>query len=155
MIEADIHGKSGVREDMLTSCVFGLFELLPDNYLIEILLPAKDIKGNNLNPTPLYDKVELEYWPWIIGSGEPDAIATLHYATPQKNIVGLKIVIEVKHGAPLSSPQQLANYYNGILRSFLNSHNIALIYLTHHHNMPKEDIENNLYPCENGGMGIY
>lgn len=74
--------------------------------------------------------------------GEPDAIATVASNLTSR---ALKIVIEVKHGAGKSGgdQDQLVKYYSAAVKQYAN-HDILLIYLTHHRDMPIEDLKASL-----------
>lgn len=162
MIHADLHGKSHVFEDMLTSNCLGLMRLLPDRHLIKFLGKALSLQRERLDLSQ-YDQIaSFEFWPWLPGGGEPDVIAKLrstHHRTEKT------LVIEVKHGAPKSGsavPLELESHaaddsdlieaYDSDkktidqLAKFLQAaakhlQNPSLIYLTHHRSIPKADIE--------------
>lgn len=139
MIHADIQGKTGVPEDVLTSCCLGLLRLLPDDNLIELLALSCHRDGRKLDLTGLETVCELEFWPWLRDGGAPDAIATLGSNSSSRRA---KIVIEVKHGAGKSGgdKDQLVKYYTAAVRQYKN-YGIFLVYLTHHRDMPIGDLE--------------
>jgi len=143
MIQADIHGKTGVPEDVLTSCCLGLLHLFPDDNLIELLSLAKHLDGHRIDLSGVDTVRELEFWPWLRDGGVPDAIATLVSSLKSRP---MKIVIEVKHGAGKSGEDeddQLARYYSAATRHY-KEYEVFLIYLTHHRDMPTGDLEASL-----------
>lgn len=152
MIHADIQGKTGVPEDILTSCCLGMLRLLPDDYLIELLALACHRDGRMLNLIGFDAVDELEFWPWLRDGGEPDAIATLSSNSTSRRA---KIVIEVKHGAGKSSgnEDQLARYFKSAALQY-NNYEVYLIYLTHHRDMPIGDLEASL-TCLTSDAHIY
>ncbi|QXP87716.1 PD-(D/E)XK nuclease family protein [Methylococcus capsulatus] len=137
MIHADLHGKTGVREDLVTSGCMGLLELLP-NY-IEFFGGAKDVSGNDLSGRLKgYSGVQMDFWHAVDGR-IPDLIVTI----TNDNDNEIRLVIEVKFGAPLSpAPEgnQLAAYWCAANKTF-GSRNFEVIYLTKDHGMPKNDME--------------
>ena len=144
MIQADIYGKTGVPEDVLTSCCLGLLRLMPDDYMIELLAYARNRAGHLIDLAGIDKVQDLEFWPWLRDGGIPDAIATLD-SNLRPN--PLKIVIEVKHGALKSGgdgdDDQLARYYRSAVRQH-QGYQISLIYLTHHRDMPVDDLDASL-----------
>jgi hypothetical protein len=152
MIHADIQGKTGVPEDVLTSCCLGLLRLLPDDNLIELLTLSCHHDGRKLDLTGLDTVCELEFWPWLRDGGAPDAIATLNSNSTSRRA---KIVIEVKHGAGKSGgdEDQLVKYYNAAVRQHKN-YGVFLVYLTHHRDMPMADLEASL-ACLTDDAEIY
>ncbi|WP_295455851.1 hypothetical protein [uncultured Thiodictyon sp.] len=126
--------------------------MLPDENLIELLALACHHDGRKLDLTGIDTVRELEFWPWLRDGGAPDAVATLgSNSTPRR----VKIVIEVKHGSGKSGgdEDQLAKYYNAAARQYKN-HDVFLVYLTHHRDMPIGDLESSL-SCLAGGAVIY
>lgn len=162
MVHADLKGKNYVPEDVLTSNCLGLLRLLPDNNFISFLGTAVALEGQPIDLS-LYERMErIEFWPWLPEGGEPDVIVELQNTYGSARLV---VVIEVKHGAGKSggadlpeamvgvpdnmdNPErvksdrftrdQLAKYW----RAASNMHFpcLALIYLTHHRWLPKDDI---------------
>jgi hypothetical protein len=47
VIEAELHGKSHVAEDRLTSTCLGLLRFLPDSYLLEFLGKAVTLENHS------------------------------------------------------------------------------------------------------------
>ena len=111
MIHADPHGKTGVPEDVLTSCCLGLMRLLPDALVLEAFSMASSDSHSKIDMAGVDVISDIEFWPWLRGDGQPDAIVT---ATATALPRGLKIVIEVKHGAGKSGGEkdQLARYFD-------------------------------------------
>lgn len=170
MIHADLKGKTHVAEDVLTSNCLGLLCLLPDSSFISFLEAAVTLDGTPINLS-LYGRVErIEFWPYLPGGGEPDVIAEVRN---KDDSAGMALVIEVKHGAvkasgspspeaggtppdDLDNPEivdhdklrrdQLAKYWRAASKCFPD---FALIYLTHHRSLPKDDIATSLH--EAGG----
>lgn len=161
MIHADLKGKTDA-EDVLTSNCLGLLHLLPDNDFISFLGNAVALDGTPINLSP-YERVErIDFWPWLPQGVEPDSIVKLQN---KDGSVQIWVVIEVKHGAGKSnrafpsevgpSPSdgtdnlgivereqqstidQLAKYWRAASKCFPST---ALIYLTHHRSLPKDDI---------------
>jgi hypothetical protein len=141
MINADIRGRTGIPEDVLTSCCLGLLQLLPDENLIEILSLSRHYNGQMPDFTRVDTCRELEFWPSLEGNF-PDAIATLGSDLTGRK---LKIVIEVKHGSGKSGndEDQLVKYYNAATRQYKN-HEVFVIYLTHHRDMPATELTESL-----------
>lgn len=161
MIHADLKGKGHVPEDVLTSNCLGLLSLLPDCNFISFLGSAVALDGQPIDLS-LYERVErTEFWPWLLEGGEPDVIVELQN---KNGSARLGVVIEVKHGAGKSgaadlpeaivsvpdgvddpdraepdrvTSDQLAKYWRAASKRFPH---LALIYLTHHHWLPKDDI---------------
>jgi hypothetical protein len=78
MIEAEMMRKTPKSEnweDVLTSNVFGLYELVNYKNMLEILKVSKNIYGDNLNEE-LSNKVikDLTFWHYERGIGEPDIV---------------------------------------------------------------------------------
>jgi hypothetical protein len=138
MIQADLNGKTGVPEDVLTSCCLGLLQLLPDNYFIEMLKLARTVEKRYIDLSDLDTVKQLYYWPWLNDGGIPDIIITLESRATSRRV---NIVIEVKHGSGKSGGEedQLARYYKAAVKN-MKDHEIFLIYLTHHRIMPVDDL---------------
>jgi hypothetical protein len=142
MIHADLQGRTHVPEDVHTSNCLGLLHLLPDSNIIEFLSEAETLRGMRIDLSR-YDHVErLKFWPWLSEGGEPDVIVELQ---EKEGGEGLVLIIEAKHGAGLSSYDQLARYWRTASRRFRHT---AVIYLTHDRSLPKADIAASL--CEVG-----
>jgi Holliday junction resolvase-like predicted endonuclease len=165
MIHADMKGKTHVPEDVLTSNCIGLLSLLPDNILIEFFSISVDLKGQNINLSK-YDEIEkIEFWSWLDNAGEPDILCILKNKTDNHRLV---LIIEVKHGSGKSgyaqteiinsdeetfSTDQLAKYWQAARKQYNHANiDVALIYLTHHRNFPKQDIEDSLKETTNSGL---
>lgn len=78
MIEAEMKGKTPKSEnweDVLTSNVFGLYELIDYKNLLDILKKSKNFSGKNLNKE-LSNKVikDLIFWHYEKDVGEPDIV---------------------------------------------------------------------------------
>jgi len=142
MIEADLQGKTSTSEDILTSCCLGLLRLLPDEQFLRVLSLARDRSGRQLLVPPSAAISSFDFWPWLEGAGEPDAIATVRAPS---NGHALKLIIEIKHGSPKSGGDgdQLARYFDGCSRQFQGDR-IKLVYLTHHRELPLTDIDESL-----------
>ena len=81
MIEAEMKNKIPKLEsweDILTSNVFGLLELIDYNYLLDIVSKAKNHQGDSIENI-LRDKkiVDVELWESFGNIGEPDILVTL------------------------------------------------------------------------------
>ena len=81
MIEAEMKNKIPkleTWEDILTSNVFGLLELIDYNYLLDIVSKAKNHQGDSIENI-LRDKkiVDVELWKSFNNIGEPDILVTL------------------------------------------------------------------------------
>lgn len=154
MIHADLHGKTGVPEDVLTSCCLGLMRLLPDTHVLQAFSMACRYDGSKINLAEVDVISDIEFWPWLHHGGQPDAIVTAQASTAQRR---LKIVIEVKHGAGKSGGEedQLARYFRAA-RTQYPDHQITLIYLTHHRDMPASELDDTLkelkLPAEKSGI---
>lgn len=172
MIEAELHGKSHVAEDRLTSTCLGLLRLLPDSYLLEFLGKAVTLE-NQLLAACSFDLVEkIKFWPYLRNAGEPDAAIRLRRNGDPNP---LTLIVEAKHGAGKSGFEptaeeiesanasartenvseilrprdQLAKYLRAGKREYQQ---VGLIYLTHHRSMPREDIDESVKVA--GGAGI-
>lgn len=175
MIYAEMKGKLPAvfySEDVLTSNVFGLLKLLPDNLLIELLslsnlvslsenLPRENLSDN----LKIYDKVHsFEFWKRI-ETGEPD-IFIIFKSEEHPNQQAI-VLIEVKYMASKSGSahedeegelqneerDQLAKYWRGLESKYKNDDKF-LIYLTVDKVMPREDIENSI-KATGGSAKIY
>lgn len=142
MIHADISGKLGVPEDVLTSSCLGLMLLLPDERLIEILAQAHNLERNRIDLTGTDSVADFEFWPWLSDGGIPDVLLTL---ASNSRLRSVKVIIEVKHGSGKSGggEDQLARYYRAALKKYPN-HEVLLIYLTHHRDMPSDDLSTSI-----------
>lgn len=114
MIEADIKCKLQNPEDVLTSNVFGLLNLLPDKYLCKIFNTV--LPNDKKVSEDIFVIEEFELWKCLDGK-VPDVYLKL------KN--GMEIVVEVKYGSPESDENQLKNYLDR-----LQNVDKFLIYLT-------------------------
>ena len=131
MIEADIQRKTQ-SEDVFTSCCIGLLELLPDDlYLISFLRKAIHIRGDLLKISEGCSIQDISYWPGF-PSGYPDVVIGL--------TDGTVLIIEIKHGSPMSGDGQLARYWGDACQKY-PKHKKHLVYLTHHRFIPKNDLE--------------
>lgn len=81
MIEAEMYNKIPkleTWEDILTSNVFGLLDLIDNKYLLEIVLDAKNIHGNFIKDKLNDKKIKnVELWKNFKNIGEPDIVVTL------------------------------------------------------------------------------
>lgn len=172
MIEAELHGKSHVAEDRLTSTCLGLLRLLPDSYLLEFLGKAVTLE-NELLPACSFDLIEeVKFWPYLRDAGEPDATIKLRRNGDPSP---LTLIVEAKHGAAKSGFEptgeeietaeavtrnedllevrklrdQLAKYLRAGRREYQQ---VALIYLTHHRSMPRQDIDDSLKAAAGDGL---
>jgi hypothetical protein len=172
VIEAELHGKFRVAEDRHTSTCLGLLRLLPDSYLLEFLGRAQTLEGRLL-PTASFDLIEeTSFWPYLRDAGEPDAIIRLRRSDDSRR---LTLIVEAKHGALKSGSEPSAEEKGGLgdevesesvthaprprdqLAKYLRAgkheyQQVALVYLTHHRSMPRQDIEESLKAA--GGDGI-
>ena len=135
MIHADICGKLHVSEDVMTSCAIGLLQLLPDDIIIGFISESINKSRKKLDLGDQWAVINIEYWPYIAGVGIPDVLVHLESFSKEQCV----ILIEVKHGASQHG-DQLATYWKGI--SSIYNCRKELIYLTHHRNMPLDEIIN-------------
>jgi len=81
LIEAELHNKIPkleTWEDILTSNVFGLLDLIDNKYLLEIVLNAKNIHGNFIKDKLNDKKIKnVELWKNFKNIGEPDIVVIL------------------------------------------------------------------------------
>ncbi len=93
MIDAEIKNKLPkleIREDILTSNVFGLLELLDYKHLIEIVSKATNHQGVTLQKKLTNKQIKnVELWKSFNNIGEPDVLVTLNDNT--------FFIIEVKY----------------------------------------------------------
>ncbi len=93
MIEAEIKRKIPKIdnwEDILTSNIFGLLDLIDNKYLLRIVSNATNIDGNTLSDTLKNKKIKnIELWKYFKNIGEPDILVTLNDDT--------FFIIEVKY----------------------------------------------------------
>jgi len=146
MIYADIKGKAGVPEDVFTSNCIELLTLLPDKILIEFIAMSINLKGESIDLSEIEKIDKIEFWPWINSTSEPDILCVLKDEMGSKLIT---LVIEVKHGAGKSGyahNDQLAKYWKS---SSIIYKNVVILYLTHHRDFPKQDIEDSLKETDN------
>jgi hypothetical protein len=137
LIEAEIRGKvrTGTpienQEDVLTSNVFGLFDLLGNEYLMEILQEAKR-KGEEID---LHGKIkQVNLWPRDGFDGsEPDVVIDLKK--------GDHILVEVKFRSGESGEGQIKKYLDiGGKNGFKFS---KVVYLTASYDSEKKLHESN------------
>ncbi len=147
MFQADIHGKTGVPEDALTSCFFHLLKLLPDNCLIEILALARNLDGQGFSLIGFEKVNKVENRPWLCNGGCSDIAVTLE---PTPSLRPQKIIVEVKHGSGKSGGKddQLARYFQAAVDQYPDFE-VSLIYLTHHRDMPALDLKDSISQLSN------
>ncbi len=164
MIFAELRGKLGSdcsraherAEDLLTSTAFGLLRYLPpSDGLLAVLRKARPVCINDgtasVRPDPNWlevgslAEIDVEFWPYWPGFGEPDLLLTLrdHAGSP-----AALVLIEAKLHSPKSSraskgdeladevladPDQLVRYWQGLqeLPGFPATPR-RLVYLTKH-----------------------
>jgi len=67
------------REDILISNIFGLFDLMNNKYVLEIISTATNIDGKTLEKTLENKKIKnIELWKKVQYFGEPDIVVTLN-----------------------------------------------------------------------------
>jgi hypothetical protein len=90
VIHADL-GRKTSAEDILTSNCLGLLHLLPDTDFIGFFESAVDLLGNQLDLSTYgrVDRDRTDFWPWLSGGSQPDAIAELiqQHGTDRKALV--------------------------------------------------------------------
>jgi hypothetical protein len=131
MFEASYRGKT-MPEDVFTSNVFGLLNLLPDRYLTN-LLQMVDWQGQcNKDAISISASVEaIEYWPNFGDFGIPDLLLRINGSDAKH-----AIVIEVKHGSG-AGHLQLDRYWVG-LEQYYRTYKRSLVFLTHDRLLPSE-----------------
>ena len=138
MIDAEMRGKLPIaesREDVLTSNVFGLLELVEYKGLIEILATVRNINGETCEKLQnKHLKIEnVELWK-NFGGVEPDVFVTLEDGT--------QFVIEVKYYGGEHNKKVLEDGERtdkGQLRKYLDATQTNfLIYLTQNYSALKE-----------------
>lgn len=121
MIEAELHNKIPkleTWEDILTSNVFGLLDLIDNKYLLEIIFIAKNIHGDFIKDKLKNKKIkDVELWKNFKNIGEPDIVVTLNDNT--------FFIIEVKyfsheHNAKIEPDQEDNIKEKGQLAKYLN-----------------------------------
>lgn len=162
MIQSELKGKLPEienREDVLTSCVFGLLRYLPlKRGLFRVLEKARDyspINNNIFKNNPRlgkYDKVNYYFWERSERYGEPDLI--LIFESSNNKLPPLMLLIEVKYLSGKSrsgSEDQLKDYFLAVSHekgretfsnediSKFKGEFIGLIYLTYF--TQKEEVE--------------
>jgi len=82
MINAELHKKIPkleLWEDVLTSNIFGLWELLDYKYLLQFLSFSTNIDGEKISSFLENKKIiDIKFWPQYRGIGEPDLVVTLN-----------------------------------------------------------------------------
>ncbi len=125
MIYAEIKSKIpevSNREDILTSNVFTLIKLLPDQVILQILSDLLPKKEQSVLPKNETIKC-FDFWKKINSLKEPDIYIELDS--------GFVIIIEVKYLSPESSEFQLKEYLE-----LFNTESKLLLYLTADHTEP-------------------
>lgn len=121
------------KEDILTSNVFGLLDILDYKYLLQILSNATNHKQVSLKERLENKKIKsVELWRWFAKYGEPDVYITLDDETA--------FIIEVKyfggeHNKKVVSDEDINNEYieMGQLKKYLEitkENNNFIVYLT-------------------------
>jgi hypothetical protein len=161
MIHADLQRHTSSAEDRFTSNCLGLLHLLPDNDFIDFFGHAVNLGNVSIDLSHYAQVCTIDFWPWLPPAGFPDVITALQN---KEGTERLTLIIEVKHGAPKSGAtgaadadesserpdpaevdshpgDQLVRYWRAGCKHFRC---LAVIYLTHHRSLPKEDIEESL-----------
>lgn len=151
MIYAEIAGRLGFEEDILTSTAVGLLSLLPDEEFIHFIGSARSINGECLEKhIGACTRVgAIEFWKTSFPYGIPDVFLRLDGEAG----VCAVIVIEVKHGSGKSGSaeevedgviqnrevDQLYRYWESLAQQYPNCAK-AVVFLTHHRILPREDL---------------
>ena len=123
------------KEDVLTSNVFGLLELVNYKGLVELLATAKNINGDTCEKLHNKSPIEtLELWKRFGKSSEPDIFVTLEDGT--------QFIIEVKYYGQEHNKKIVVNgeeKIDGQLKKYLNiTETDFIIYLTQNYNALNE-----------------
>ncbi len=183
MIFAEIHGKLGDgysrasdrSEDLLTSTAFGLLRYLPPGRgLIQLLRRARVVTQAAddiyIEQSPTWLRlddnadIEVEFWPSLGESGQPDLRLTLTGTQNQREVILIEVKLhsgksqlvrdddlvddkelEEDGGVDLPiDPDQLIRYYRA--QEHGTDGRVSLIYLTAHTVPPREDLLASLRP---------
>jgi hypothetical protein len=139
MIYAELHGKAAETENGFTSNVLGLLSFLPASDMLQFLRLAHTREEKFIKiPTGPETDIEVEFWPYLNQPRVciPDAIVTSANSTGDI----LKLILEVKAGAPQTGEFQLSDYWKA--RSMHYPGQFELIYLTHYRSTPKDELRN-------------
>ncbi|MBC7341111.1 MAG: hypothetical protein H5U02_01425 [Clostridia bacterium] len=152
MIYAEIAGRLGFEEDILTSTAIGLLSLLPDEEFIRFIGRARSIDGECLEKhIGTCTRVEaIEFWKTGFLYGIPDVFLRLEGEAG----VCAAIVIEVKHRSGKSGSaeevedgviqnrevDQLYRYWESLAQQYPNCRK-AVVFLTGHRILPRKDLE--------------
>ncbi len=121
------------REDILTSNVFTLIKLLPDQIILRILSDL--LPKNEQGILPWNETIKcFEFWKKINSLKEPDIYIELES--------GFIIIIEAKYRSPESSEFQLKEYLE-----LFNTKSKLLIYLTADRTEPFSTTRKEKYRC--------
>jgi hypothetical protein len=160
MIYADLQDHYHSAEDRFTCNCLGLLRLLPDSDFIDFFSRAMKLDKTHIELSDYEQVSKVDFWPWLPPAGFPDVIAGLRKGGGKP----LTLIIEVKHGAskggaastaltdemsenldstPSDGPtaDQLAKYWQAGCKHFRCP---AIIYLTHHRSLPKDDLKESL-----------
>lgn len=123
MIEAEIKNKVPrleTWEDVLTSNVFGLLELIDYKYLINIISNSKNHKNDSIQETLKDRHIDhIELWKYDKNIGEPDVLVTLDDGT--FFIIEVKYFSHEHNKKEQISEEDSAQYNeNGQLAKYLN-----------------------------------
>ncbi len=157
VIDALLHGKLRLSEDVLTSSVIGTLASIDfGRPLLQFLAASRCLDGSHPIDAAGADIVAMNLWPSHRRYGEPDAVVHARAGD-----VDLLIMIEAKYGAqktswdlPEDDPRvdQLARYWDG-WRTFAKScfgvvpvatTRCVVVYLTSHPTIPIAEIEESL-----------
>lgn len=157
MFVAQLHGKltrsEEDMEDLLTSNVFGVWRYLSHSLgLVQFLETAQRLDGTRFTLPAEVKEIKLEFWPWIqegnAKNTQPDVLMEVVLCNQEKWLV----LIEAKFLSGKSSfkteakddppNDQLAREMHNlrIMAEHGNFNQYALIYVTAHTSMPKDDI---------------
>jgi hypothetical protein len=150
MVYAELQGKTS-PEDLFTSSVFELFYLLPSRDLLGFLTKARTARGEMLEiPTGDETTIKITFWQYLAHPRVcvPDVILTVENPSSDPFFV----IVENKTGSRQTG-EQLCDYWQAGNIRYRDK--FALVYLTHHRNMPKAELEKSEQDANDAAAQIF
>lgn len=143
VLEAVLHHKVPVSEDLLTSSVFGTIKNAPPELIIDVVASAQALTGSR-GPR-LSAPIEWSFWPWWAAASPSNGCEPVVVVEDATHLCAIEVKLEADFGSePDKEPQLHREWKCGQVRAAQRHKDFWLVAVTSHATLPVRELRTQL-----------